>query len=95
VTCGVNIFFNFLSSIGLGVYSDEKAKKDAEAAGKKPAEKQEKKKAVGSEFYNMLSLLMGDWFMKAGATLPPCTLAWPIPTTRCSLSVYGSHRTAP
>ena len=72
VTCGVNIFFNFLSSIGLGVYSDEKAKKEAETAGKKPAEKQEKKKAVGSEFYNMLSLLMGDWFMKAGATLPPC-----------------------
>lgn len=27
VTCGVNIFFNFLSSIGFGVYSDEKAKK--------------------------------------------------------------------
>lgn len=23
VTCGVNIFFNFLSSIGFGVYSDE------------------------------------------------------------------------
>lgn len=27
VSCGVNIFFNFLSSIGFGVYSDEKAKK--------------------------------------------------------------------
>ena len=25
VTCGINIFFNFLSSIGLGVYSDDKA----------------------------------------------------------------------
>ena len=35
-------------------------------------EKPEKKKAVGSEFYNTLSLLLGDWFMKAGATLPPC-----------------------
>lgn len=27
VTCGINIFFNFLSSIGLGVYSDDKAEK--------------------------------------------------------------------
>lgn len=32
VTCGVNIFFNFLSSIGLGVYSDEKARKEAQKA---------------------------------------------------------------
>ena len=71
VTCGINIFFNFLSSIGLGVYSDEKAKKEGQAAAQKPAAKQEKK-AVGSEFYNVLSLLLGDWFMKAGATLPPC-----------------------
>ena len=31
VTCGVNIFFNFLSSIGFGVYSDKKAKQEAEA----------------------------------------------------------------
>lgn len=72
VTCGVNIFFNFLSSIGLGVYSDEKAKKEAEAAKEKKPENKEKKKAVGSEFYNTLSLIMGDWFMKTGATLPPC-----------------------
>lgn len=34
VTCGINIFFNFLSSIGFGVYSDEKAKKEAERAEK-------------------------------------------------------------
>ena len=27
VTCGINIFFNFLSSIGLGVYSDDKQKR--------------------------------------------------------------------
>ena len=32
VTCGVNIFFNFLSSIGFGVYSDEKARKEAAEA---------------------------------------------------------------
>ena len=40
VTCGINIFFNFLSSMGLGVYSDEKAQKQAEAA----------KRAVREEF---------------------------------------------
>ena len=72
VTCGVNIFFNFLSSIGLGVYSDEKAGKESEEAKQRRPGKPEKKKAVGSEFYNMLSLLIGDWFMKAGAALPPC-----------------------
>lgn len=64
VTCGVNIFFNFLSSLGFGVYSDEKAQK--EAAGTT------KKKAVGSEFYNNLAGLLGDKTMKIGATLHGC-----------------------
>ncbi len=73
VTCGVNIFFNFLSSIGLGVYSDEKAKKEAERAEKaKRSGKAAKKKAVGSQFFNDLAGLLGDGFMKFGATLPPC-----------------------
>lgn len=67
VTCGVNIFFNFLSSIGFGVYSDEKAKKEAERA-----EKAAKKKAVGSQFFNNLAGLLGDEFMKRGATLHGC-----------------------
>ena len=70
VTCGINIFFNFLSSIGLGVYSDDKAEKAAPTAEK--PKKDPKKKPVGSEFYNTLACLMGDWFMKTGATLPPC-----------------------
>lgn len=70
VTCGINIFFNFLSSIGLGVYSDDKAEKSA-AQAEKP-KKDPKKKAVGSEFYNMLAVKVGDKFMKFGATLPPC-----------------------
>lgn len=70
VTCGINIFFNFLSSAGLGVYSDDKAEKAA-AAAEKP-KKDSRKKPVGSEFYNTLACLMGDWFMKTGATLPPC-----------------------
>lgn len=41
VTCGINIFFNFLSSIGLGVYSDDKAEKSAENAEKFAAEQEE------------------------------------------------------
>ena len=69
VSCGINIFFNFLSSIGMGVYSDDKAEKASEAAAKKG---NKKKKAVGSEFYNKLACLMGDKFMKFGATLYPC-----------------------
>lgn len=61
VTCGVNIFFNFLSSIGFGVYSDEKAEKQ-QSSGKK-------KKAVGSEFFNNLAGIFGTLPMKYGATL--------------------------
>ena len=76
VTCGVNIFFNFLSSIGFGVYSDEKAKKEAERAekAKQRGEKAAKKKAVGSQFFNNLAGLLGDEFMKRGATLLGCDL---------------------
>ena len=73
VTCGVNIFFNFLSSIDFGQYSDEKAKKEAEKAEKaKAAGKQAKEKAVGSKFFNDMAGLLGDEFMKRGATIPPC-----------------------
>lgn len=74
VTCGVNIFFNLLSSIGFGVYSDEKAKKEAERAekAKQRGEKVAKKKAVGSQFFNNLAGLLGDEFMKRGATLHGC-----------------------
>ncbi len=75
VTCGINIFFNFLSSMGMGVYSDEKAKQQAEAA-RKAAEntqaKKPKKKHVGSEFYNVMAANLGCDFMKFGASLPPC-----------------------
>lgn len=70
----MNIFFNFLSSVGFGVYSDEKAKKEAEKAEKLKAAGAvpKKKKAVGSEFFNNMAGLFGDNFMKLGATLPPC-----------------------
>ena len=64
VTCGINIFFNFLSSVGFGVYNDKKAKKEVEKAGKR--------KAVGSEFFNNLAGLLGDNTMKLGATLHGC-----------------------
>ncbi len=74
VTCGVNIFFNFLSSIGFGVYSDKKAKQEAEKAEKlrEAGAAPKKKKAVGSKFFNDLAGLMGDEFMKRGATLHGC-----------------------
>ena len=65
VTCGVNIFFNFLSSLGFGVYSDKKAEKNSKKSYKK-------KKAVGSEFFNNLAGLFGDRVMKIGATLHGC-----------------------
>ena len=59
VTVGVNIFFNFLYSIGFGVYSDEKAKKNPE-------------KKVGSEFFNDLAGKLGAKFMKTMAKLNAC-----------------------
>lgn len=59
VTCGVNIFFNYLSSLGFGVYSDKKANKSDESV-------------VGSEFFNMLAGKFGDKAMKIGATLGGC-----------------------
>ena len=69
VSCGINIFFNFLYSMGFGVYSDDKAKKEAE---KSASGKAKKKKTVGSEFYNTLAGLLGDKTMKIGATLHMC-----------------------
>ncbi len=67
VTCGINIFFNYLSAVGLGVYSDKKAEKDAARAEKN--KRKNKKRAVGSEFFNNLAGLLGADFMKFGATL--------------------------
>ncbi len=74
VTCGINIFFNFLSSVGFGVYSDDKAAKEAEEAERRRAAGEEQKKgsAVGSQFFNDMAGLLGADFMKTGATLPFC-----------------------
>ena len=70
VTCGINIFFNFLNSIGFGQYSDEKAEKEAARAAKaKAAGKQAKEKSTGSKFFNDMAGIMGADFMKLGATL--------------------------
>ena len=60
VTCAINPFFNFLSSVGLGVYSDRKA------------EKQGREQRVGSAFYNWLAGLLGAGTMKLGARIAPC-----------------------
>ena len=66
VTCGVNIFFNYLFSLGLGVYTDKKADRAAKM-NTKPGKK--KKPAVGSEYFNKIAGLLGDKTMKIGATL--------------------------
>lgn len=62
VTCGVNIFFNYLYSLGFGVYSDNKSNQDVK--------KHQKEKPVGSEFFNELAGKFGDQTMKIGAWLP-------------------------
>ena len=67
VTCGINIFFNLLSSLGFGVYSDKKAKKASRSKKTKTH-----KKSVGSEFFNDLAGLLGSDTMKVGATMPGC-----------------------
>lgn len=67
VTCGINIFFNLLSSMGFGVYSDSKAAREAAKTAKAA-----KEKAVGSEFYNWLAGILGDTVMKLGATVHGC-----------------------
>ncbi len=74
VTCGVNIFFNLMYAMGFGVYSDEKAAKEAAKAEKaaKQGKERKKKKTVGSEFYNQMAGLLGDKTMKLGATLHGC-----------------------
>lgn len=59
VTAGVNLFFNYLYSLGLGVYSDKKAEK-------RPDRK------VGSEFFNQLAGKLGGAFMKRMAKLRGC-----------------------
>ncbi len=70
VTCGINIFFNFLNAIGFGQYSDEKATKEAERNAKAKAEgKKAKESATGSKFFNDLAGIMGADFMKIGAAL--------------------------
>ncbi len=70
VTCGINIFFNFLNSIGFGQYSDEKAAKEA-ARNEKAASsgKKRKEKATGSKFFNDMAGLFGAEVMKLGAVL--------------------------
>lgn len=70
VSCGINIFFNFLNAIGMGQYSDEKAAKEAARAAKAKAEgKTVKESATGSKFFNDMAGLLGAGFMKLGATL--------------------------
>lgn len=68
VTCGINIFFNFLNSIGLGFYSDKKADAESKKEGK-PVKKKTHHKSVGSEFFNNMTAFFGAENMKNGAKL--------------------------
>lgn len=81
VSCGINIFFNFLYSCGFGVYSDEKASQETKQDPGK------RKKAVGSEFYNTLAGILGDKTMKLGATLPMCD--WKTRDAYANMDVAG------
>jgi beta-galactosidase len=60
----------------MGVYSDEKAKAEAQKAelAKAAGKQAKKKKAVGSQFFNDLAGILGDEFMKRGATLHGCDI---------------------
>ena len=70
VTCGINIFFNFLNAIGFGQYSDEKAAKEAARNAKAKADgKKTRESSTGSKFFNDLAGIMGADFMKIGAAL--------------------------
>lgn len=70
VTCGINIFFNFLNHIGFGQYSDEKAEKEAERNARAQAEgKKAKERSTGSKFFNDMAGIFGGDFMKLGAAL--------------------------
>lgn len=74
VTCGVNVFFNLLSALGVGQYTDEKAAREAAEAERRRAEGKGPSRgcAVGSELYNNLAGLLGAGVMKRGASLPLC-----------------------
>lgn len=89
VTCGINLFFNFLSSAGFGVYSDTKAKKEARDTNRsrQKGRKASKTAAVGSEFFNNLAGLLGDEFMKRGAMLPFCD--WKTRDAFANLDIAG------
>lgn len=56
VTCGINIFFNYMYALGFGVYTEEKAQKEPD-------------REVGSAFFNKLATIFGSSSMKFGATL--------------------------
>ena len=59
VTAGINIMFNMMYSLGFGIYSEKKAKKNIQ-------------QKVGSEFFNNIAGLLGNHTMKIGATLHKC-----------------------
>lgn len=82
VTCGINIFYNFLAKVGIGFYNDKKAAKE-ENKNVKP----KKKKAVGSEFFNNLTNLLGAPTLNYGAKLHLCD--WATKPTFANMDIAG------
>lgn len=82
VTCGINIFYNFLAKVGIGFYNDKKAEKE-ESKNKK----NKKKKAVGSEFFNNLTNLLGAPTLNYGAKLHLCD--WATKHTFANMDIAG------
>lgn len=82
VTCGINIFYNFLAKIGIGFYNDKKAEKE-ESKNIKP----KKKKAVGSEFFNNLTNMLGAPTLNYGAKLHLCD--WATKKTFANMDIAG------
>ena len=82
VTCGINIFYNFLAKVGIGFYNDKKAEKE-ESKNTKP----KKKKAVGSEFFNNLTNLLGAPTLNYGAKLHFCD--WATKDTFANMDIAG------
>ncbi len=76
VTVGINPFFNFLYSIGLGQYSDKKANRSPN-------------KKVGSEFFNMLAGKFGAGFMKTMAKLRGCDKKTREAYSMCDIAGYN------
>ncbi len=85
VTCGINIFFNMMTMLGVGFHSDKKAKKEET----KNVQKKKKQKAVGSELFNNITNMLGAPILKFGAKFPLCDVATKKPYALLDVAGYN------